>query len=62
LMFQLATQGVALVLTSSELPELLAMCDRFLVLQNGKIKDRLTKAEASADRIMQAATGASYCG
>jgi ABC-type sugar transport system ATPase subunit len=62
LMFQLATQGVSLVLTSSELPELLAMCDRFLVLQNGKIKDRLTKAEASADRIMQAATGASYCG
>jgi ABC-type sugar transport system ATPase subunit len=60
LMFELATQGVSLVLTSSELPELLAMCDRFLVLQNGKIKDRLSKAEASESRIMQAATGASY--
>ena len=60
LMFELATQGVSLVLTSSELPELLAMCDRFLVLQNGKIKDRLSKAEASESRIMHAATGASY--
>src|SRR4029077_14270694 len=62
LMFELATQGVSLVLTSSELPELLAMCDRFLVLQSGKIKDRLSKAEATESRIMHAATGASYRG
>jgi ribose transport system ATP-binding protein len=60
LMFELATQGVSLVLTSSELPELIAMCDRFLVLQNGKIKDRFTKAEGSVNRIMQAATGVSH--
>jgi ribose transport system ATP-binding protein len=60
LMFELAAQGVSLVLTSSELPELLAMCDRFLVLQNGKIKDCFTRAEVSENLIMQAATGTSY--
>jgi ABC-type sugar transport system ATPase subunit len=57
LMFELVSQGVSLVLTSSDLSELFALCDRFLVLHKGKMSDCFSKAEASASRIMQGATG-----
>jgi ABC-type sugar transport system ATPase subunit len=43
---------------SSELPELLAMCDRFIVLAEGLIADEFSKAEASEYRVMLAATQA----
>ena len=43
-------------MASSELPELLAMCDRILVLCEGVLTAELTRAEATQERIMEAAT------
>jgi ABC-type sugar transport system ATPase subunit len=52
-----ARQGIAQVLISSELPELLAMCDRHIVLARGRVTDRFPKEEANEHRLMRAATG-----
>ena len=56
LMMELVRDGMALVVISSELPELTALCDRFIVLAGMRIADRFPKAEASEQRIMLAAT------
>lgn len=58
LMLALVRQGISIVMISSELPELLAMCDRFVVLAEGKVADEFPKAEASEHRVMLAATQA----
>ena len=58
LMLELAKQGISIVMISSELPELLAMCDRFVVLAEGKVADQFDRAEANEYRVMQAATQA----
>lgn len=58
LMAELAQSGVGIIMISSELPELLAMCDRYIVLANGRIVDEFEREEASAERILRAATGA----
>ena len=58
LMQDLVGQGISIVMISSELPELLAMCDRFVVLAEGKVADEFSKAEASEHRVMLAATQA----
>jgi ABC-type sugar transport system ATPase subunit len=55
-MLELVRQGMALVVVSSELPELLALCDRFIVLAGGRVRDEFPKAEASEHRVMRAAT------
>jgi ABC-type sugar transport system ATPase subunit len=57
LMTELARKGVAIVMISSELPELLAMCDRFLVLYGGAIRGRFGREEVSEHKFMSAATG-----
>ena len=57
LMISLADKGIAIVVISSELPELLALCDRIIVLARGKITDQFSKAEANEERYMLAATG-----
>ena len=56
LMHRLAEQGMAIVMTSSELPELLAVSDRILVLCEGRVTAELPRAEASEEAIMHAAT------
>ena len=56
LISRLAQDGAAIVMASSELPELLAMCDRILVLCDGRLTADLTRAEATQERIMEAAT------
>ena len=56
LMMELVRDGMALVVISSELPELMALCDRFIVLAGMRIADQFSKAEASEERIMLAAT------
>ena len=58
LIFELAQSGMALILISSELPELMAMSDRFIVLNRGELADEFSKADASEERLMLAATGA----
>ncbi|MBD0347786.1 MAG: sugar ABC transporter ATP-binding protein [Thermoleophilia bacterium] len=54
---QLAAQGLAIVLISSELPEVLAMSDRVVVLREGRVTAELERAQASSERVMEAATG-----
>jgi len=56
---ELADRGVAILLISSELPEILALSDRVLVMHEGRAKAVLEKAEASQETIMSAALKAS---
>ena len=49
--------GVAVLMISSELPEVLAVADRILVMREGRLVAELSHAEASEERIMAAATG-----
>jgi len=60
LILELVKEGISIIMISSELPELLAMCDRFVVLAEGRVIDEFTKAEASEHRVMLAATQARF--
>jgi rhamnose transport system ATP-binding protein len=51
----LAAQGRAILLISSELPELLALCDRVLVMSEGRLTADIPRSEATQERIMAAA-------
>jgi ABC-type sugar transport system ATPase subunit len=57
LMGELAAQGVAIVMISSELVEILSASDRILVLHQGRVSGELSRDEATEERIMMAATG-----
>jgi ribose transport system ATP-binding protein len=57
LMNELAAQGVAIIMISSELPEVLGMSDRILVMHEGKITGELSREEATQEAIMHLATG-----
>ncbi len=57
LMGELAAQGMAILMISSELPEILAMSDRVLVMREGRISGRFDRSDATQERIMAAATG-----
>jgi rhamnose transport system ATP-binding protein len=52
---KLAESGRAILLISSELPELLALCDRVLVMSEGQLTADIPRNEASQEKIMQAA-------
>ena len=54
---RLCRDGLGVILTSSELPELLALADRIVVLAEGRLTAEFSRAEATEERIMQAATG-----
>jgi rhamnose transport system ATP-binding protein len=54
---ELASQGLAIVLVSSELPEVLGMSDRVIVMRHGHLCAQFARAEASAERLARAATG-----
>lgn len=56
-MSDLSQQGKGILLISSDLPEILAMSDRILVLREGRVTGRFTREEATAENIMKAATG-----
>ena len=53
----LAKKGYAILMISSEMPELLGMCDRIYVMSQGYIKGCLNRNEFEQERIMQLATG-----
>ncbi len=55
---RLAEEGRALVLISSYLPELLNLCDRIVVMHEGRIAGEVRRGEFSEERVMQLATGA----
>jgi ABC-type sugar transport system ATPase subunit len=52
----LCREGLAVILTSSELPELLTLSDRIMVLCEGRVTGHFTRAEATEQKIMEAAT------
>ena len=54
---KLAATGLAIVLVSSELPEVLGLADRVIVLHEGRKTGEFSKADATATRVMAAATG-----
>jgi rhamnose transport system ATP-binding protein len=57
LLSDLAGDGVAIVMVSSELPEVLGMADRVLVMHEGRLVAELPRAEATEESVMFAATG-----
>jgi ABC-type sugar transport system ATPase subunit len=56
LMDLLCRDGLGVIVTSSELPELLILSDRILVLCEGRLTAEFTRSQASEQRIMEAAT------
>jgi ribose transport system ATP-binding protein len=57
LMNRLTAQGAGIIMISSELPELLGMSDRILVMHRGRIHAELDRAEATEERVLSAALG-----
>ncbi len=57
LMGELAAQGLAIILISSELPELLGMSDRIAVMRGGTIVGQLDRADATPDKLLSLALG-----
>ena len=57
IMGELAAQGIAIIMISSELPEILGMSDRIIVIGEGIIKGELRREEASQERIMNLSAG-----
>lgn len=57
LMRRLASQGKGVVMVSSELPELLSVCDRICVFRDGKIRMTYDIAEATEENIVKTSTG-----
>jgi rhamnose transport system ATP-binding protein len=57
LLSSLASDGVAVLVISSELPEVLAVADRILVMREGRLVSTLTREEATEERIIAAGTG-----
>ncbi|MET0862315.1 MAG: sugar ABC transporter ATP-binding protein [Microbacterium sp.] len=56
LLSDLAGRGIAILMISSELPEVLGMADRVLVMHEGRITARLDRADATPEAVMHAAT------
>ncbi len=54
---ELAHQGMAILLISSELPEVLAMSDRILVMSEGRLAGELSRQEATQERVLALASG-----
>jgi putative multiple sugar transport system ATP-binding protein len=50
---QLAAEGKSIIFISSELPEILGICDRVYVMNEGRIVGELTKEDASPEKIMK---------
>jgi len=57
LMNRLTARGAGILMISSELPELLGMSDRILVMHRGRIQAELDRAEATEERVLSAALG-----
>jgi rhamnose transport system ATP-binding protein len=56
IILSLAQSGLAVLVISSDLPEVLALCDRVLVVTEGRVVADIDRAEATQERIMAAAT------
>jgi ABC-type sugar transport system ATPase subunit len=51
------SRGIAILLITSEMPELLALSDRILVMHRGRITAELSREEATAEKVLEAAMG-----
>ncbi len=58
LMGEMASRGMAIIMVSSELPEVLGMADRVMVMRRGRVRGILSRADATAERIVALATDA----
>jgi len=56
LLSQLASEGVAIIMISSELPEILGMSDRILVIREGQLGGEFDREEATQEKLMQVIT------
>jgi rhamnose transport system ATP-binding protein len=54
---ELASRGLSIIMVSSELPEILGMSDRILVMYEGRVRALIDRAQADESSIMRAATG-----
>lgn len=52
IMCDFAEQGVAIIMISSEMPEIIGMCDRVMVMSNGRVTGELEKEEITQEKIM----------
>ena len=59
-MNQLTARGAAIIMISSEMPEILGMSDRILVMRDGRIAGELQGGEATQEKIMNYALGEPY--
>jgi len=57
LIFKLANQGKAVIVVSSEMAEILGLCDRIIVMHEGQLSGELSREEATQEKIMHLATG-----
>lgn len=55
LLRELAKNGIGIILISSELPEIIGMCDRVLVMREGRITGELSGEKITEENIMQLA-------
>ena len=58
IMLELAARGAAIVMVSSDLPEVLGMAHRILVVRAGRIAAEFARAQATPERVISVATGA----
>lgn len=56
IMQELAGKGISIIMISSEMPELLAMCDRFVVLGKGKVQDIIEREQANEALLFKTAS------
>lgn len=56
LLARLASQGIGIIVISSDLLEVLAVSDRILIVREGRLNGEMTRAEATQERVMAAAT------
>jgi ABC-type sugar transport system ATPase subunit len=56
IMGELAARGAAILMVSSELPELISVADKILVMQEGRMRGILSKEEMTQERVMSLAT------
>ncbi len=59
IMCDLAAQGVGIIMISSDLPEIIGICDRVLVMSEGRITGEVNREDFSQERIMRYALGGS---
>ena len=56
-MNRLVKEGKSIIMISSEMPELIGMSDRIIVMHQGSVSGELTKEEVSQERILEMASG-----